>query len=432
MGLRHMEEYKQEWRKQLVKCIRCGTCRSVCPVFKAADNENTTARGKVRLIEAVTDGRIPLTETMQERMSKCLMCKACVVGCPSGVKTDEIFLSARKALADRNGIPLVKKLAFTGLTYRKLFDLGLRTGAVFQGLVFKTTKDGRGKIPRIPVPGAGMNARRLIPELAKIPLKSMIPTVNKVARPKARVAFFTGCMLNYVYPEAGKAIIEILNKNDVEVVIPPDLHCCGTPAFTSGDFATGAYLAQQNLDVLADQSYDAIITGCGTCGAALQHEYGQLSDTHEFQEKWNKVSSKVYDIAQYLVKFGYKTDFGRLNAKITYHDPCHLIRGMQVSKEPRQILASIPGVEFVEMKDANKCCGAGGTFSMAYYELSRQINDVKLDQAEKTGASVLATGCSACRMHMNDGLSQREGKLEIKHTAEIIAAAYRAGVKGGQ
>ena len=227
------KQYKEEWKKQLVKCIRCGTCRSVCPVFKEENNENTTARGKVRLLEAVSEGVVELTPDLQERFAKCLMCKACVKGCPSGVRTDELFLSARQATAEKNGLPFVKRVAFTGLRYRKLFDLGLRLGSVFQGLVMKRTADGRGAIPRVLLPGAGLNLRRVIPPLAEQPLRSMLPERLNVAQPKGTVAFFTGCMLNYIYPQAGKAIVRLLERNGWNVVLPEAQCCCGTPALNS-------------------------------------------------------------------------------------------------------------------------------------------------------------------------------------------------------
>ncbi|HWR44625.1 (Fe-S)-binding protein [Sporomusa sp.] len=419
-----MENNYAQWQKQLVKCIRCGTCRSVCPVFQASDNENTTARGKVKLLEAVSEGKLELTPELQTRMSKCLLCKACAPGCPSGVRTDELFLSARRALAAKNGLPMAKKLAFTGLTYRKLFDMGLKMGALFQGVVFKNAPDGRGKLARIPMPSAGLSQRRVIPPLSTSPLRSRLPETNRVASPKARVAFYTGCMLNYVYPEAGEAIVKILKAHDVEVVIPAKQSCCGTPAFTSGDYQVGRYLAEENVKILAAGNYDAIITGCASCGAALKHEYGLIIEDPEVKKSWEVLSGKVKDITQFVVDMGIKQDLREVRAKITYHDPCHLVRGMGVSKEPRQLLKAIPGVEFAEMKDAAKCCGAGGTFSMAYYDVSRTINDWKLDNAEKTGANILATGCSACRMHITDGLGQRESSMRVLHTAEIIAKAY--------
>ncbi len=421
-----------KWQKQLVKCIRCGTCRSVCPIFQIEDNENTTARGKVKLLESVADGKLDLTPALQERLFKCLMCKACAAGCPSGVKTDELFLNARKSLVKRNGLPLLKKIAFTGLRFRRLFDLGLRMGATFQGLVLKDAPGGRGKQPRIPIPAAGFNARRIIPAMAGNPLRRQLPTVNSVVKPKARVAFFTGCMLNYMYPEAGKALVRVLNHNGVEVVIPEEQCCCGTPAFTSGDQETGQFLAEHNINVLSAGNYDAIITGCATCGSALKLEYGEIIDDQALKAKWEALSNKVYDITTYLTKFGYDKNFGPVKATVTYHDPCHLVRSMGVSKEPRQIMKDIPGLVFKEMKEADKCCGSGGTFNLAHYELSRKINDRKLNNAEATGAEILVTGCSACRMHIADGLNQRDSNMKVVHTAEIIDQAYQAASKGGK
>lgn len=426
-----MDENVVEWKKQLAKCIRCGTCRSVCPVFKKVDSEAATARGKVKLIEAVTEGKLELTPALQERMSRCLLCKLCVEGCPSGVKTDELFLSARKVLADKNGVPLLKKMAFTCLTYRKLFDLGLRTGATFQKLIFKDAPGGKGKNPRLSLPGAGLSDRRVIPALATKPLRSRLPLVSKAKNKRFRVAFFPGCMLNYVYPEAGVAIVDVLTRNGVEVVLPEALYCCGAPAFTSGDFNVGQYLAGRNVESLSSNSFDAIITGCASCGTALKHDYGMVISDPDVKEKWQSISAKVYDFTQYLVEIGYSRNFGKIDARVTYHDPCHLVRGMKATKEPREIIQSIPGVEFVEMKDASVCCGSGGTFSLSHYELSRQINDEKLNNAESTGANLLLTGCSACRMHMNDGLSQRGSTLEACHTAEFIAKAYKAGETDG-
>jgi len=421
-------EYYDKWQQQLVKCIRCGTCRSVCPVFKEENNENTTARGKVKLLESVVEEKLELTSILQERLSKCLMCKACVTGCPSGVKTDELFLSARQAVVSKNGLSLAKRLAFTGLTYRKIFDLGLKIGAKFQKLVLKEAPDGRGRIPRVLLPGAGLNNRRIIPPLAKHSLRSQLPEISHVDKPRARVAFFTGCMLNYIYPQAGQAIVNILQRNNIEVVIPESQCCCGTPAFTSGDQDTGRYLAEQNIKALSGK-FDAIITGCASCGSALQHEYGQILTDPVVKEEWHKMASSVYDITTYLVKFCDLKGLGPVNMKVTYHDACHLVRGMGVSKEPRQIFSIIPGLEFCEMQEPAQCCGGAGSFSMSYYQLARKINDHKLDHAEATGAECLLTGCSACRMHITDGLSQRNSKLNIMHTAELIELAYKAGQK---
>lgn len=424
----------EEWKQQLVKCIRCGTCRSVCPVFKEENNENTTARGKVQLLEGVMEGTIKLTPTLQERFNKCLLCKACVKGCPSGVRTDTLFLSARQANACENSLPLVKRLAFKGLTFRKLFDTGLRIGSVMQHVVMKRSADGRGNQARFNIPGSGLDLRRIIPPVAAKTLRDIVPKKTTVANPIGRAVFFPGCMLNYIYPEAGKAVVNILNKNNWDVTIPDDLVCCGTPAFTSGDQATGRELATANLKSLSGD-YDIVITACASCGAALKHEYGEILQDDHIHHKWEEMSTKVLDISEFVVKYGNPALLGSLPLKITYHDACHLVRGMNVSKQPRQVFADVPELDFRNMKDADVCCGAGGTFSMAYYDLSRRINDHKLTNAEATGADYVITGCSACRMHITDGLSQRKSNMKVMHTAELIDLAYQNGTqqkKGGK
>lgn len=426
------QKRREAIEKEVIKCGRCGNCRSICPVFLAENNENTLPRSKVRMMEAVLEDGLELTPGVQERFSKCLLCKACKTNCGSGVVTDKLILAARAATVERNGLPLVKRLAFTSLRYRRLFDLGLRAGAVFQGLLFKKLPDGSGRIPRIPLPAAGLNLRRVMPELTTRPLRSRLPGIVKTgaASRKGRVAFFTGCTIQYIYPQIGEAVVRILSRNGWDVVIPKEQGCCGTPAFTSGDLETGRVLAERNLQALDREDCDYIVTACASCGSALKFEYEHLLEDSPLREKWNKIAPKVYDIAQFIVHGCDLTAFGKLPLKVTYHDPCHLVRGMEVAAEPRRIMESIPGLAYTEMEEADTCCGAGGTFSAAYYELSRRINEKKLDHIEATGADYVMTGCPSCLMHITDGLIQRNSSVKAMHTAELIDMAYEAAIRG--
>lgn len=424
-----MSDDRLEWLSQIAKCVRCGTCRTVCPVFKATRTENYTARGKVKLIESVADGQLELTPALQERMQACLLCKACETGCPSGVKTGDLYLSVRRALAEKNGLPLAKRLAFGALTSRRVFELGLGLGAVFQHLVLKDAPEGRGKVSRFPIPAAGLNYRRILPSLAARPLRRLVPQVSRVDRPRARVAFFPGCMLGYVYPEAGKAVVDVLTANRVEVVLPRALGCCGVPAYTSGDFDAARYLAARNTQALDAGDYDAVITACATCGGALGREYGLVMEDSPQRERWERLSTKVRDISHYLADMGASTDFGKVRARVTYHDPCHLARGMGVTKAPRELLSAIPGLEFVEMKDPAVCCGCAGSFSLTHYGMSRTVNDAKIAAIAATKAEILVTGCSACRMHIADGLARHGKNVDVAHTAQILARAYASAGK---
>lgn len=419
-----MSNAYEELRALAAKCTFCGACHAVCPVFDKLAQETSCSRGRLFQLRFLSEERIKADKHLAETLSRCALCQACTAKCPASIKTTDIFMRLRKAVADEVPLPLAKRVAFTSLTYRALFNTLLGLGASFQGLLFKQSPDGPGRVSRLPLPAAGLNQRRLIPGLASRPLRRIVPALSRPERKKAKVVFFPGCMLNYVYPEAGKAVIDVLTLNGVEVHLPANLSCCGTPAITSGDFAAGKVLAEQNVRALQSIEADAIITACATCATALSHEYGLVLEDSPVLEAWQGLKGRVIDFSKFLVDFGFTAPTRPVERVVTYHDPCHLVRGMKVSKEPRALIKAVPGVAFKEMTDADRCCGCAGTFSASHYELSRRINDDKIDSIAATGADLAVTGCSACRMHIADGLNQRGVPCEVTHTAQLIAAGY--------
>ncbi|MDR2573721.1 MAG: (Fe-S)-binding protein [Desulfovibrio sp.] len=413
-------------RELSAKCTFCGVCHSVCPVFSKLAVESSCARGRLFQTRFLSDEKIRASKHIAETVTRCTLCQACAAKCSAGIKTTDLFMRLRKEIYGEVPMPLAKRAAFTWMSYRALFDACLSYGAPFQTLLFKEKEDGAGWVSRLPIPAAGLNLRRVIPKLASRPLRRVIPEVGKPASGavKAKVVFFPGCMMNYVYPAAGKAVFDILVKNGVEVHVPKKFACCGTPAITSGDFGTGRILAEINTGLLSAGGYDAIITGCATCATALAHEYGMVLEDSKAGPAWDALKGKVQDFTSFLCGLGYSKDFREVKQTVTMHDPCHLVRGMKVAKQPREIVKAIPGVTFVEMADADRCCGCAGTFSAHYYELSRRINDDKIDSIARTKADLTVTGCSACRMHIDDGLSQRGVPCKTLHTAELVARGY--------
>ena len=243
-----------------------------------------------------------------------------------------------------------------------------------------------------------------------------------------KVAYFPGCVTNYIYTGVGHALLNVLNKNGVEVIVPENQHCCGTPVFVHGDRKTAKEMAKSLVDTFSKyQDIDALITNCGTCGEAFQHNYvDMLKDDPKYGPMAKKLAEKTYDISQFVVeKLNINPeDLKPVNMKVTYHDPCHLVRGMKVSKEPRQILKMIPGLEFVEMKDADKCCGSAGSFTITHYDMSMKIHESKTDNVKKSGANALVTGCGSCRMQFEDGFHQSKHDVPTYHTIEILSKAY--------
>ncbi|GAB6153973.1 (Fe-S)-binding protein [Desulfosporosinus burensis] len=421
-----MERSFESWEKEVIRCIRCGACQNVCPVFKELQAESTVARGRVKLIRGVINNDLDFTEGLIDKMSLCLMCKACVVNCPSGVKVDKLVEAARKEITAKKGLSPLKNLIFRlVLKNRWVFNTGMRTGRIFQGLFFRKGPNGQGMLPRMSL---GIDKRRLLSPLAPKPFKMLYPEVVKVPEATMRVAFFTGCMINYIYTDTGRAVINVLKQNGVEVVIPALQNCCGTPVRINGDYQTAKEMARANIDVFLKEEVDAVIVACGTCGLSLKEEYAELlEDDPIYAEKAKKLGTMIKDFTELVVSLaGFEDKMGCLPIKVTYHDPCHLVRGLKVKEQPRQIIRSIPGLTFEEMNKPDTCCGSAGSFSLYHYELSTKINDHKVETIKQTNAEVLVTGCSACRMHIADGLHRQGVSVQVMHTAQLLEMAYEA------
>jgi glycolate oxidase iron-sulfur subunit len=259
-----------------------------------------------------------------------------------------------------------------------------------------------------------------------------MPALIHVANPKMRVAFFTGCSFNYFYPTTGIDLIEVLTSNQVEVAIPHDQQCCGTPVLVHGDLESARTLARANLDAMEKSGAQYIITGCGSCGGAWQHEFVEiLRDDPAYSGKAVDWSKRTYDVSTFLTDIiSYRPPTGRVEAVVTYHDPCHLKKSMKVWREPRQILRAIPGVILKEMAQPDACCGSGGSYMLTHSETSAAIAQRKATDSVSTGASTLSTGCPACMMQLLDGANRFGSKQRIRHYVSILAESYRAEREG--
>lgn len=420
---------QEEIKKEISKCMMCGNCQEVCPIYLEERKEGTVARGKIKLVEALLKGKLDYTDGLEEKLNLCLLCKACVAKCPCGVQVDKIIMGTRAQLVENKGLHPLKKIIFNTVKRPSLFNLGLKTGSLFQGLVFKKHKTLNGAHPRFPF---GLDMRRIIPPLASTPLRNQLPEVIKVANPVKRVAFFTGCTLNYIYVDAGKALVDVLKKNDVEVIIPKEQHCCSMPILAHGDAKTAEEMARSHVDIFSKLDVDYIVMGCGSGEMTFTQHYPELlEDDSEYYEKAKKIAEKVIDIAEFIVKvIGLdETKLGPVNMKVTYHDPCHLNRGMQVKESPRAILKAIPELEFIEMKNSDRCCGSAGSFSVTHYDLSMDIHKHKTDNIKATGADAVVTGCPACMMQLTDGMNRFDMDLPVYHTVQILAKSYAAKEK---
>lgn len=417
-------------REEILKCMKCGNCQAVCPIYKENRLEAAVARGKVQLADALLKGELVPNHRLAERFALCLTCKACVANCPCGVHIDTIILAARAELVRQKGLRWVKNIIFQGLKRPGVFDLGLRAGSLVQGLVMAAEKEGGLYHPRFPI---GLDTRRVLPPLARTQFRDQLPQTNTVAEPRKKAVFFTGCMINYVYTGIGRSVVNVLRANGVEVVIPREQHCCGIPVLTHGDVATAKEMARSHVDAFSKLSFDALVVACATCGCAWKDHYqALLADDPAYSSRARELAARSFDISEFLVDH---LDFipprGVVNAKVTYHDPCHLARGQEIRRQPRQVLQSIPGIELVEMTTPDRCCGGAGSFSITHVDISLQIGERKVKDIAGTGANTVVTSCPACRMQLEDSLHQKGMfDLEVVHTVQLLDMAYKSDIRG--
>jgi len=419
----------QELKAEASRCAKCGTCLLNCPLYPETFLEQNSSRGKLALIESFSDGDISSSKRLSQILSQCLICNTCGEGCPNQVKTEEIFLKARKELCARQGLPLPKKLIFRYLLSSvRLLPALLKAGSLVQGLIFKKIPKYSGLRLRFPFPFIDKN--RFIPALPEKNFMDLQPTIIPAAHERMRVAYFVGCATRYIFPQVGSSAAHVLNRYGVTVNVPRDQVCCGLMAFGSGDWESSRRMALQNIEAFSADDTEYIVTTCASCGAALKKYYPMLFENagNAIRDKVVSFSNKIIDISDFLMTKLNVLEHpvtATLNAavkkvKVTYHDPCHLHRSQGISKPPRELLKALPSFEYVEMENASTCCGMGGSFNIAHYDLSLKILDKKLTSLEKSEAQILVTGCMGCMLQFMDGMYQKEKNILVKHLIEML------------
>ncbi|MBM4332278.1 MAG: (Fe-S)-binding protein [Deltaproteobacteria bacterium] len=398
-------------REEVYNCIKCGICLTPCPVYKQRLMEPFSPRGKVQLIRNILEGRLNLSENFIRILFTCLLCETCTVNCPSGLKVDFLMKAMRTEVIDKFGLSEEKKVLFEFLTgQRPLPANPFREGALNNILTALFPIKGKA--------GTDPFNKSLHPNGQSF--LNMVSEVIKVPQPKGRVLYFTGCATNYLDGAVGRATVDVLSRLGVEVIIPKEQLCCGLPIFFAGDPKMALPNILKNVALFNRQDVDAVVVECATCGAALKKEYPHI--LREMGEKTDKalaLSQKVMDISQYLMRFDFGGMLRPVPGRVTYHDPCHLLRSQGVKNEPRSLLRKIPELEFAEMDGADVCCGGGGIFQWEHPEISEGITARKIENIENTGATFVATGCPSCRLQISGNL-KKDG-LEVVHPVQLLA-----------
>lgn len=363
---------------ELYSCSRCGTCLAYCPIYKQTLDESLAPRGKMSLLEAVSKGKIEYSDKISEKLFTCTACNICTSECPSGVKLDEMISTAKSDLIDAHKYPQVLDILKERIkkAYNVTFDSN--TGRL----------DWAAQLPE--------------------------GEPEKYVKAKAEVVYFVGCVSSFSPRSFGipRSIVQDFDSAKVDyTLLGEEEWCCGFPLINSGIKDVVGDLAKHNIDAVKSKGAKLLVLSCPSCYHTWKHEYPKyLSE---------KVDFEILHISQYLlrlIKEG-KIKLGPLSGKITYHDPCDLGRNSGIYAEPRDVIKSIPGIDFIDMAANRKlanCCGGGGNLESVNQALASKIALAKADEIIETGADIVVTSCQQCNRTIDASLKKKKKETNAK------------------
>jgi glycolate oxidase iron-sulfur subunit len=415
-----MDEALKAVYDEVSKCNRCGFCQAHCPIFEVTGDERNVARGHNVHVRKLIEGSLEMNQDFKDPLFECLLCKACVTNCFPAVRTDQNVIAGRAEYLKRVGQP--KALRFL---FRRLLPDHTRLSS-FVRVAAVSKNSGATRLARAMgiLNWFGRDLDKVEGIVEKLPTKffreraasrSTAPRAGKI-----RVSYFVGCASNFILPQVSEATVEVLENTGANVQIAEN-GCCGSPAYEYGDLEAAREMARKNLEILEKTGAEAVVTDCGRCAAFLK-EYPQLLESDPtLHEQAKRVAQKVKTFSEFMQTFIPESPPAKfLSGKVTYHDPCHLSRYQKVTREPRALLKRIPGLTYVELPEADRCCGGAGSYTISRYDQSMRVLDRKMELVKKTGADILATECPGCIIQLSHGARRAGLGIRVVHLSELL------------
>jgi glycolate oxidase iron-sulfur subunit len=421
--------------QKLLACIHCGLCLEACPTYVITGDENDGPRGRLYLMRAVGEGRLPNNSTAFERhIDRCLGCRACEQVCPAGVEYGQLLEAARGELfvaGAQRGFsykllrfmlkhvwlhPRRLKLAFA--TARLFRNTGLARAAVTSGLAklfsrrfefalaLLASSDERFKTNR----SGSTNSRRV---------------QEKIKGSSNQVMLFTGCVGEGLFSRVNAATRRVLAANNFIVDTPGQQVCCGALHAHAGDLEGARTLARQNVTAFSNGEAVPVVTNAGGCGAMLASYGHLLADDEPVAEQAREFSARVRDISQQLETVKPKNGACVTDDAVTYDASCHLIYGQHAGEAPLKMVAAIDGLNFAKLEGSERCCGGAGIYNLLEADLSERVLAEKLNNIRATRATILATGNPGCQMQIGAGALLAGMGLTVCHPVELLDESYR-------
>mgnify|MGYP006287173171 FL=1 len=409
---------------QALRCVRCGACANVCPIYRLVGGH---AYGHIYIgaIGLVLTYFFHGKEKDKNLVQNCLNCQACKEVCVAGIDLPRLIKEVHTLILEDERRPVLNAMVVPVLKRRRLFHALLRTGRYAQAPVSRGTPYLR-HLPEIFFKAHNFKA---LPAISKKPFRDRWdPARHAPRRPRYRVALFTGCLQDFVYPEQLEAGLSLFADKPVKIDLPREQGCCGLPLYMLGERGAAADLARHNVSHIDPADYDFILTFCASCGSHMRENYPQLlAGPGGRSIKAAQYAEKIIDFSSFarlLLDSGAFTPPAEAIAA-AYHAPCHLCRGLGVTEPPRALLQTA-GYTYIAHGEEETCCGLGGSYSFKFPEVSAQILEKKLDAVRSTGAQILVTDCPGCVMQLRGGAVKQNASFEVLHTAEALLRRKRS------
>jgi glycolate oxidase iron-sulfur subunit len=415
------------------ECVHCGFCLPACPTWHSWHEEMDSPRGRIDLFSALADGRLAMSPEVASHFDRCLGCMACLGACPSGVRYDHVIDAARERVEHEHHRPLGERVHRGFIFALFPYPGRLRVAALLlwlwqaSGLSWLARRLGlRHASTRLAQLEALAPPLRLGQILGRLPRRE-----PALGAPRLKAGLVTGCVQRTFFPEVNAATVRVLAAEGVEVVVPAGQGCCGALSVHAGRLEEARRLARALIERFEAETVDVVVVNAAGCGSHLKDVAHLFEHDPAFAPRARAFAARVKDVTELLAGLPVRAPRAPLAARVAYHSPCHLGHAQRLQDEPRRLLRSIPGLELVELPDADQCCGSAGIYNLVQPESAAEIGRRKAEAVLASGARLVASANPGCTLQIRAALQERGEHVEFVHPLELLDRAIQAGRKPG-
>lgn len=398
--------------KLVGECVHCGFCLPSCPTYVLWHEEMDSPRGRINLMAQRISGA-PMTPTMAGHFDACLGCLACVTACPSGVAYDTLIAATRVEVENHH--PRTTREKWLRRFIFGLFPYPRRLSVARAGLWLYQRIGLSG---RLPLPGPLKTLDTLAPPVTRRPRRRR--RVEAAGESRGTVALLTGCVQDAFFAEVNAATVRVLAAEGFTVLVPPAQPCCGALSGHTGRRAESIAMARRLIATFERVEAEAIIVNAAGCGSHLKEYAELLHDDPQWAARAAAIAVKVADLTEFLAGRGTVAARQRVPLRVGYHDACHLGHGQRIRRQPRELLRAIPGIELVELPEADLCCGSAGVYNLLQPQPARELGDRKATNVAEARVDAVVTGNPGCQLQIAAALKRGGHDVPVLAIATLL------------